>query len=74
MDTKTKIEILRKRLNILCTREKKNAGAQRKIRRENGNLEKTLGENPQEPKLSEEPAAYQNNNAKADFSHNSAFL
>ncbi len=57
MDTKTKIEILQKRLNILCIREKKNAGAQRKIRREIRNLEKTLGENPQEPQLSENSEA-----------------
>lgn len=42
MDTQSKINLLKDRLNKLAYSEKENAGAQRKIRREIRNLEKTL--------------------------------
>ncbi|MCD7832816.1 MAG: hypothetical protein LUH00_02330 [Lachnospiraceae bacterium] len=44
MDTKDRIEILKDRLNKLVANDKENIGAQRRIRREIRNLEKTLQE------------------------------
>lgn len=44
MDTKNRIEILKDRLNKLVANDKENVGAQRRIRREIRNLEKSLQE------------------------------